>query len=158
MFKLAKHTGLPLNGMLQGFAPATALQTRSAIVSGTSVQVDASGDLDVGATGVSVAGILAVTAGASVNAAGGNEAYTGVKDHLPFIPVNKSTLIEADIVGTLTIAAALFGVTRDITSDGKNVEAVATVNGDFKIYKIKADDGTNVTKVLGYFTNTEDLA
>ena len=159
MFKLAKHTGLPMNGMLQGFAPATALQTRSAIVSGTIVQIDASGDLDIGATNVSVAGILAVTAGAATNESGGNEAYTGVNDHLPFVPVNSHTLIEVDVeADSLLIANAIFGALFDIAAGGLTIDGAASVNDDFKIYKMKADDGTYATKVYGYFTDTEDLA
>lgn len=158
MFKLAKHTGLPMNGMLQGFAPATALQTRSNIESGTIVQI-ASDELDIGATNVSVAGILAVTAGDWTGPTGGNEAYTGTDDHLPFIPVNNSTLIEADVAAdTLLIAGAVFGALFDFVVGGKEITGAVSINGDFKIYKLLADDGTYATKVLGYFTDTEDLA
>ena len=158
MFRLAKHTGLPLNGMLQGIAPATALQTRSAIVSGTAVQIDASGDLEIALTNVSVAGLLAVTAGAAVNAAGGNEAYTGQNDHLPFVPVNKSTLIEADVSGTLALTTIIPGLLRDIATGGLLISATVSTNGDFKIMKAGKNDGTNATTVFGYFTDTEDLA
>ena len=66
--------------------------------------------------------------------------------------VYKDTLIEADVTGTIIIANITPGTTLDIDATGDGL--VTVVNGDFVVEEVLADDGTNVTKVSGYFLVT----
>ena len=64
------------------------------------------------------------------------------------------TLVEADVTGTIAIGAVEMDtfLAIDLTADGL---IAGTTPVDFIVEEVLADDGTNVTKVSGYFLVTQ---
>lgn len=153
-FKLYKASGARVPDLVSDIGAGATLGASGAnIVNGKLVQlVAADGDLEVGATGVAVAGIIAAEYGSTTYASGGSATFpAGVAEgtKIPFLPVTGTVPIIADIAGTVAAGAILPGEDLDITAGGLTLSDAST-NDDFHVVKV-IDDGTNITQVVGFF-------
>jgi len=155
-FKLYKASGARVPDLVSHLGAGATLGASGAnIVNGKVVMiVPGDGDLEVGVTGSAVAGIIAVEYGATTYASGGSATFPqGIAEgtKIPFLPVTGTVPIIADIAGTVVAGAILPGEDLDITAGGLTLSD-ATVNDDFHVVKV-IDDGTNITHVVGFFTD-----
>lgn len=117
----------------------------------------ANGDLTKAVTNNPVFGILMSSPNQDIGSGGGVTfplAASSTADVQPVVlRVYQDVLVEADVTGTIVIANVNVGTLLDI--DGTADGLVVSANGDFVVEEVLADDGTNVTKVSGYFNNTQ---
>lgn len=125
---------------------------------GRAVAYDSTGNDLTAASGGSVFGICQADPNQSINAGGGvNFPLATASDSAVYpvvLRVFGDTLVEADVTGTIVIANVEVGTVLDIDATGDGL-VVAASGGEFIVEKVLANDGTNVTKVAGYFTDTQ---
>lgn len=125
---------------------------------GRVVNYDSTGnELEAADTTDDVYGILMADPNMAIADGGGITfplAASSTADVYPVVlRVYKDTLLEADVTGTIVIANIEPGTALDIDATGDGL--VVSANADFTVFEVLANDGTNVTKVSGYFTGTQ---
>ncbi len=163
-FKLYKASGARVPDIVSDIGAGATLA--GSIASDASYQLNgrllfldpAAGDLEIGVTGSAVAGVCVVeykgSNGSQYAAASGGATATFPNGlvagtAIPFLPVTGTVPIIADVSGSPAVGAIQVGEDIDIAAGGLTLED-ASVNDDFHVVKV-IDDGTNITKVVGFF-------
>jgi len=125
----------------------------SEVAAGKVVRYDAANDDLTVASSSATLGLLGICISEpnqSMDDGGGITFPLGGTDIKPVVMrIYRDTLVEADVSGTITIANAQPGDTLDIDAAGTGL--TTSSHGDFIIEKAMVNDGTNVSKVRGYF-------
>lgn len=127
---------------------------------GRVVNYDSTGnELEAADTTDPVYGILMAEPNQTIEAGGGITfplAASSTADVYPVVlRIYKDILFEADVTGTIVIANIEPGTLLDIDATGDGLVVKGAGDGDFVVEEVLANDGTNVTKVAGYFQDTQ---